>query len=145
MTLKDVDKQLAIIKRGVEEILPENNLSDIINKSIANKMPLNIKLGCDPSRPDLHLGHSVVLKKLRDFQDLGHNAILVIGDFTAMIGDPTGRNKTRPQISIEETKKNAQTYLSQASKILDIKKLKIVYNSEWLNKLDLSINNKWIK
>ena len=138
MTLKDVDKQLAIIKRGIEEILPENNLSDIINKSIANKMPLNIKLGCDPSRADLHLGHSVVLKKLRDFQDLGHNAILVIGDFTAMIGDPTGRNKTRPQISIEETKKNAQTYLSQASKILDIKKLKIVYNSEWLDKLDFS-------
>ena len=138
MILKDIDKQLAIIKRGVEEILPGNFLPDILKKSLADKMPLNIKLGCDPSRPDLHLGHSVVLKKLRDFQDLGHNAILVIGDFTAMIGDPTGRNKTRPQISLKETKKNAQTYLDQAAKILDIKNLKVVYNSEWLNKLDFS-------
>jgi len=137
-SLNNIDKQLAIINRGVEEILPDNYLVEILKNSISSKIPLNIKLGCDPSRPDLHLGHSVVLKKLRDFQDLGHNAILVIGDFTAMIGDPTGRNKTRPQISLKETKQNAQTYLEQAAKILNIKKLKIVYNSDWLNKLDFS-------
>jgi len=137
-SLNNIDKQLAIINRGVEEILPDNYLVEILKKSISSKIPLNVKLGCDPSRPDLHLGHSVVLKKLRDFQNLGHNAILVIGDFTAMIGDPTGRNKTRPQISLEETKQNAQTYLEQAAKILNIKKLKIVYNSDWLNKLDFS-------
>ena len=145
--MNDIDKQIAIIRRGVEEILPENILEKKIQKSINNKIPLNIKLGCDPSRPDLHLGHSVVLKKLRDFQDLGHNAILVIGDFTAMIGDPTGRNKTRPQVSLEETKHNAKTYLEQAAKILDIKKLKIVYNSDWLNKLDfakiIELNSKF--
>ena len=145
--MNDIDKQIAIIKRGTEEILPENILEKKIQKSINNKIPLNIKLGCDPSRPDLHLGHSVVLKKLRDFQDLGHNAILVIGDFTAMIGDPTGRNKTRPQVSLEETKHNAKTYLEQAAKILDIKKLKIVYNSDWLNKLDfakiIELNSKF--
>jgi len=137
-SLHNIDKQLVIINRNVEEVLPDNHLVKILKKSISNKIPLNVKLGCDPSRPDLHLGHSVVLKKLRDFQDLGHNAILVIGDFTAMIGDPTGRNKTRPQISLEETKQNAQTYLEQAAKILNIKKLKIVYNSDWLNKLDFS-------
>ena len=136
--MNDIDKQIAIIMRGIEEILPENILEKKIQKSINNKIPLNVKLGCDPSRPDLHLGHSVVLKKLRDFQDIGHNAILVIGDFTAMIGDPTGRNKTRPQVSLEETKHNAKTYLEQAAKILDIKKLKIVYNSDWLNKLDFA-------
>jgi tyrosyl-tRNA synthetase len=103
-SLNNADKHLAVINRGVEEILPDNYLVEILKKSISSKIPLNVKLGCDPSRPDLHLGHSVVLKKLRDFQNLGHNAILVIGDFTAMIGDPTGRNKTRPQISLEETK-----------------------------------------
>ena len=145
--MNDIDKQIAIIMRGVEEILPENILEKKIQKSINNKIPLNVKLGCDPSRPDLHLGHSVVLKKLRDFQDIGHNAILVIGDFTAMIGDPTGRNKTRPQVSLEEAKHNAKTYLEQAAKILDIKKLKIVYNSDWLNKLDfakiIELNSKF--
>ena len=131
-----LEEQLSIIKRGVEEILPQEELENKILKSIKTKIPLNIKLGCDPSRPDLHLGHSVVLKKLRDFQVLGHNVILVIGDFTAMIGDPTGRNKTRPQIDIEQTKINAKTYIEQASKILDVNNLKIVYNSDWLSKVD---------
>ena len=133
---KDLDYQLSIIKRGVEEILPEDQLIKKIQKSIKNNVPLNIKLGCDPSRPDLHLGHSVVLKKLRDFQKLGHNVILVIGDFTAMIGDPTGRNKTRPQLDLEQIKDNATTYISQVSKIMNIDKMRIVYNSEWLSKLD---------
>jgi len=135
---KDLDYQLSVIKRGVEEILPEDQLVDKLKKSIKNNMPLNIKLGCDPSRPDLHLGHSVVLKKLRDFQILGHNVILVIGDFTAMIGDPTGRNKTRPQLDLDQIKQNAETYISQVSTIMDIDKMRIVYNSEWLSKLNFS-------
>ena len=147
MKFKTLNEQMDIIKRGVDEILPEDQLVQKINKSISTNIPLNIKLGCDPSKPDLHLGHSVVLKKMRDFQDLGHNVTLVIGDFTAMIGDPTGRNKTRPQVSLEETKHNAKTYLEQAAKILDIKKLKIVYNSDWLNNLDfakiIELNSKF--
>ncbi len=138
MNFKSIEKQLSIIKHGVEEILPEEQLIKKLEKSLSNNIPLNIKLGCDPSMPDLHLGHSVVLKKMKDFQKLGHNVTLVIGDFTAMIGDPTGRNKTRPQLDIVQTKQNADTYIKQASKILDIKKLRIVYNSEWLSKLDFS-------
>ena len=136
MKFKTLNEQLAIIKRGTEEILPEEQLVKKIEKSLTTNIPLNIKLGCDPSRPDLHLGHSVVLKKLADFQKLGHNVTLVIGDFTAMIGDPTGRNKTRPQIDFKTTKDNAKTYIKQASKLLNIEKLRIVYNSEWLSKLD---------
>ena len=115
-SLNNIDKQLAIINRGVEEILPDNYLVEILKKSISSKIPLNVKLGCDPSRPDLHLGHSVVLKKLKDFQDLGHNIILVIGDFTAMIGDPTGRNKTRPQLNITDSKKMLKHTLNKYQK-----------------------------
>ena len=121
MNFKSIEKQLSIIKHGVEEILPKEQLIKKLEKSLSNNIPLNIKLGCDPSMPDLHLGHSVVLKKMRDFQKLVHNVTLVIGDFTAMIGDPTGRNKTRPQLDIVKTKQNADTYIKQASKILDIK------------------------
>ena len=132
------EEQLNIINKNVTEILPEKSLEEKINKSIKNNIPLNIKLGCDPSRPDLHIGHSVVLNKLKDFQELGHNIILVIGDFTAMIGDPTGRNKTRPQISLEETYDNAQTYIKQVSKILNIEKTRVVYNSKWLNEISFS-------
>ena len=97
-----------------------------------------MKLGCDPSRPDLHIGHSVVLQKLRDFQDLGHQAILVIGDFTAMIGDPSERNKTRPQLTLEEAKANAESYIEQSKVILDVKTLKVLFNSTWLNKMNFS-------
>ena len=129
-------EQFDIISQNVHEIIPEYELKQKLKDSIDNQIPLNIKLGCDPSRPDLHLGHSVVLNKLKEFQDFGHNIILVIGDFTAMIGDPTGRNKTRPQISIEETKVNAETYITQVSKILNIEKTRVVFNSQWLNKLN---------
>ena len=94
---KSVEQQYELISRGAEEIIPEKELREKIEDSIKSGTPLKVKLGCDPSRPDLHIGHSVVLRKLRHFQDLGHQAVLVIGDFTAMIGDPTGRNKTRPQ------------------------------------------------
>ena len=133
-----VDKQLAIIKRGAEEILPEGELREKIKRSIKDNKPLIVKLGCDPSRPDLHIGHSVVLRKLRDFQDLGHQAVLVIGDFTAMIGDPSGRNKTRPQLTLGEAKDNAKTYLDQAKVILDMNSIKIKYNSKWLGKIKFS-------
>ena len=121
-----------VIKRGVSEIIPETELVRKLERSINRNQPLNIKLGCDPSRPDLHLGHSVVLRKLRQFQDLGHQAILIVGDFTGMIGDPSGRSKTRPSLSLEETRKNGQSYFDQATKILSASKVKMVYNSEWL-------------
>jgi tyrosyl-tRNA synthetase len=124
-----------IIKRGVVEIIPEDELVKKIEKSLKTSKPLNIKLGCDPSRPDLHIGHSVVLRKLAQFQSLGHQAILIVGDFTGMIGDPSGRNATRPALSLEQTRINGESYFQQASKILDKDKTKIVYNSDWLSKM----------
>jgi tyrosyl-tRNA synthetase len=138
MSFASVDEQLKLINRGVEELIPEDQLVDKLNRSLKDGKPLQVKLGCDPSRPDLHVGHGVVLRKLRHFQDLGHQSVLVIGDFTAMIGDPSGRNKTRPQLTLEETKENAQSYIEQAARILDIDKLKIVFNSEWLNTMNFS-------
>ena len=138
MSFLPIDKQFDQIKRGCEEIIPENQLLDKLKRSYDSNTPLRVKLGCDPSRPDLHVGHGVVLRKLRHFQDLGHQSILVIGDFTAMIGDPSGRNKTRPQLTLEETKVNAESYINQAGQILDLEKLEIVYNSDWLNKMDFS-------
>jgi len=138
MKFKTLDEQWSLISLGVEEILPEVELKVKLRKSISSETPLNVKLGCDPSRADLHVGHGVVLRKLRHFQDLGHQAILVIGDFTAMIGDPSGRNKTRPQLSLSEAKVNAQSYIDQAEKILNIDTLKIVFNSTWLNSMNFS-------
>jgi tyrosyl-tRNA synthetase len=125
-----------LIKRGAFEIIPEEELVKKIEKSLKENKQLKIKLGCDPSRPDLHIGHAVVLRKLAQFQQLGHQAILIIGDFTGMIGDPSGRNATRPALSLEETRKNGESYFKQASKILDNEKTKIVYNSEWLSKMN---------
>ena len=135
---RSLDEQFELISRGVEEIIPEQELRDKIKNSIKNDKPLIVKLGCDPSRPDLHIGHSVVLRKLRHFQDLGHQAVLVIGDFTAMIGDPTGRNKTRPQLTIEDARDNAKTYLDQAGAVLNMDTLRVVYNSKWLNEMSFS-------
>ena len=135
---RSLDEQFELINRGVEEIIPEQELRNKIENSIKNDKPLIVKLGCDPSRPDLHIGHSVVLRKLRHFQDLGHQAVLVIGDFTAMIGDPTGRNKTRPQLTIENARDNAKTYLDQAGAVLNMDTLRVVYNSSWLNKMSFS-------
>ena len=133
MSFLPVREQMELIRRGVEEIIPEDGLISKLENSRESGMPLIVKLGCDPSRPDLHIGHGVVLRKLRHFQDLGHQAVLVIGDFTAMIGDPSGRNKTRPQLTLEEASTNAKSYVDQSKVILDIDKLKILYNSEWLN------------
>jgi tyrosyl-tRNA synthetase len=127
-----------LITRGVEEIIPQEDLVRKIEKSIATNIPLKVKLGCDPSRPDLHLGHSVVLRKLRQFQDLGHQAILIVGDFTGMIGDPSGRSKTRPPLTLEGTRHNGQSYFEQATKILSTKKIQMLYNSEWLGKMTFS-------
>ncbi len=124
-----------LIKHGVVEIIPEDELVKKIENSIKTGKPLKVKLGCDPTKPDLHLGHSVVLRKLRHFQELGHIAVLIIGDFTAMIGDPSGRSKTRPQLSFEETRINGQTYFEQAKKILLPERVEIRYNSEWLGKM----------
>ena len=138
MSFPDIDKQLTLIQQGAEEIIPEDELRDKLEQSRKNSQPLVVKLGCDPSRPDLHIGHAVALRKLRHFQDLGHQAVLVIGDFTAMIGDPSGRNKTRPQLTLEETKVNAESYIDQAKVILDIDSLQICYNSEWLNAMNFS-------
>jgi tyrosyl-tRNA synthetase len=128
-----LNEQMDIIRRGVEEIIPEEELVKKIEKSIKTRQPLRIKLGADPSRPDLHIGHAVVLGKMREFQDLGHKAVLIIGDFTAMIGDPTGRSKTRPALTLEETKHNARSYFDQAGIVLDREHLEIHYNSEWLD------------
>ncbi len=126
------------IKRGVSEIIPEETLVKKIERSIAKNSPLVIKLGCDPSRPDLHLGHTVVLRKLRQFQVLGHTAVLIIGDFTGMIGDPSGKNKTRPPLTLDETRRNGESYFTQATKVLAKENVHIRYNSEWLGKMSFS-------
>ena len=138
MKFPSINEQMDLIRRGVEEILPEEDLEKKLERSLNNNDPLIAKLGCDPSRPDLHIGHGVVLRKLRHFQDLGHTSVLVIGDFTAMIGDPSGRNKTRPQLSLDEARKNAESYVAQAKVILDINTLRIKYNSDWLNKMNFN-------
>jgi len=130
-----VNEQMDLIKRGAFEIIPEDELVKKLETSYKENKPLRIKLGCDPTRPDLHLGHSVVLRKLAQFQKLGHDAILIVGDFTGMIGDPSGRNASRPPLSFEEARENGNSYFEQASKILDKEKTTIVYNSEWLGKM----------
>ncbi len=131
-----INEQMDLIRQGTDEIISEEQLEQKLGSAIQNNKPLIVKLGCDPSRPDLHIGHAVVLRKLHHFQDLGHTAVLVIGDFTAMIGDPSGRNKTRPQLTIEEAQEYGQTYIDQASAVLDVDKLKIVHNSEWLSAMN---------
>ena len=138
MSYLPVKEQMDLIRRGVDELIPEQDLIQKLEQSRETDTPLTIKLGCDPSHPDLHIGHGVVLRKLRHFQDLGHTAVLVIGDFTAMIGDPSGRNKTRPQLTLEEARSNAESYVEQSKVILDINRLIIKYNSDWLNKMNFN-------
>ena len=138
MGFLSVNEQMDLIRRGAEEIIPEDELVRKLERSQSKNIPLIIKLGCDPSRPDLHIGHGVVLRKLRHFQDLGHTAVLVIGDFTAMIGDPSGRNKTRPQLTLQEARSNAETYVNQAKVILDMDKAIVKYNSDWLSKMNFN-------
>ncbi len=131
-----------VLVKGVAEIFPSSGIKDLTDRLIKNDRPLRIKLGIDPTRPDLHLGHGVVLRKMRQFQDLGHTAILIIGDFTAQIGDPTGKSEMRPRLTKEEVEYNAKTYFAQARKILDFDtpgRLEVKFNSQWLNNLDLSV------
>lgn len=137
MHAHDIDKQLSAIKRGIVDLISEEELVKKLELSFREKRPLAVKAGFDPTAPDIHLGHTVLLRKLRQFQDLGHTVYFLIGDFTARIGDPTGRSEIRKQLLKEDVRKNAATYKEQVSKILDISKLKIVFNSEWLDKMAL--------
>ncbi len=132
---KSVAEQLAYLKKGVAEIIPEAELAAKLENSYKTGKPLRAYLGVDPTAPDLHLGHTVVLRKLKHFQDLGHTAVFLIGDFSAMIGDPTGVSETRPPLTREQVDANAKTYLEQVYKILDREKTEVRYNSEWLSKM----------
>ena len=132
---KPVEEQLAYLKKGVAEIIREEDLKAKLEQSMKRGKPLRVYLGVDPTAPDIHLGHTVVLRKLKHFQDLGHTAIFLIGDFSAMIGDPTGQSETRPPLTREQVDANAKTYLAQVFKLLDPKKTEVRYNSEWLEKL----------
>ena len=133
-----VDEQFQAIKRGTLEIVPEDALKAKLRKSQETGKPLKIKLGLDPTAPYIHIGHAVVLRKMRMFQDFGHEVIVIIGDFTASIGDPSGKSATRPQLTEEEIRENAKTYYDQYCLILDPEKTKVVFNSEWLGKLSFS-------
>ncbi|RMF33500.1 MAG: tyrosine--tRNA ligase [Chlorobiota bacterium] len=129
------EEQFRILSDGVAEILPLDEFRAKLERAVRTRTPLRVKLGCDPSRPDLHIGHAVVLEKLRQFQELGHTVIFIIGDFTAMIGDPSGRSKTRPALTLEETQANARSYFEQVGIVLDLARAEIHSNSEWLSRL----------
>ena len=130
--MADLQSQLAIIKRGAVEVLPEDELIAKLKKG----RPLRVKAGFDPTAPDLHLGHTVLIQKMKQFQELGHEVIFLIGDFTGMIGDPTGKSETRKQLTREEVAKNAETYKEQIFKILDPRKTMIEFNHRWMEKID---------
>lgn len=136
---KTIAEQIEALRRGTVEVFTEAELAQKLSEAAKAGRPLRVKLGLDPTSPDIHLGHTVVLRKMRQFQDLGHKAVLIIGDYTARIGDPTGQNTTRPILSGEQIEKNAATYFDQAGKILDTspEKLEVRHNSEWLAKLTL--------
>src|SRR5256712_12586354 len=129
--MSDIDHQLKVIRRGCDELIVEAELRE----KLKSGRPLRVKLGLDPTAPDLHLGHTVVINKLRHFQELGHQVQFLIGDFTGMIGDPTGKNQTRPPLTREEILANAQSYRDQVFRILDPEKTQILFNSEWSDKL----------
>ncbi len=134
-TFKSVAEQLAYLKKGSAEIIREAELQTKLEKAAKTGKPLRVKLGVDPTAPDIHLGHTVVIRKLKHFQEMGHTAVFLIGDFTAMVGDPTGQSETRPPLTREQVNANATTYLEQVFKILDRDKTEVRYNSEWLDKL----------
>src|SRR5690242_16622170 len=133
-----VDEQIAVITRGAVDVHVRAELEERLKKSKASGKPLRVKAGFDPTRPDLHIGHAVLMQKMRQFQELGHDVILLVGEFTAMVGDPTGKNDLRPRLSREEVRAAAQTYTDQAFKILDKNKTEIRSNSEWLDKMSPS-------
>lgn len=138
MKFPPIKEQIDLLSRGVEDFVTAEELEKKLEKAEKTGKPLIAKLGADPSRPDLHIGHAVVLRKLRQFQDLGHQAVLIIGDFTASIGDPTGRNKTRPSITLEEARTYGLSYLEQAAAVLDRDSLQVVHNSEWLDSMNFT-------
>ena len=130
-----VDEQLAYLRKGAAEIIRESDLRERIEKSLASGKPMRVKAGFDPTAPDLHLGHTVLMRKLKHFQDMGHTVIFLIGDFTGLIGDPSGRSATRPPLTREQIDANAETYKAQVFKILDRDKTEVRFNSDWLGKL----------
>jgi tyrosyl-tRNA synthetase len=132
-----IDEQLGLIRRGTAEIVTESELRSKVERSLRTGVPLTVKLGLDPTAPDLHLGHAVVLQKLRDFQQLGHQVVIIIGDFTGMIGDPTGRSETRKPLTRQEIEANAETYRAQLGKVLDMRRTRVEFNSTWLASLKL--------
>ncbi len=135
--MNETERQFDIIKRNTAEVIEEKELKEKLDNSLRTNTPLRVKYGIDPTAPEIHLGHTVPIKKLKEFQDLGHRVLFLIGDFTARIGDPTGRNETRPILSVEQIKQNLSRYREQAGKILDLSKTEFVYNSDWLSKLSL--------
>lgn len=135
---QNLERQIKIITKGTEEIVPHEELIEKVKRSIYMGVPLRVKLGLDPSAPDIHLGHSVVLRKLRQFQDLGHHAVLIIGDFTGMVGDPTNRSETRKRLSAEQVRDNAKTYADQILRVLDPDRIEVVYNSDWFSKMSMA-------
>jgi tyrosyl-tRNA synthetase len=132
--VKSVDEQLALIRRGAEEIVPEDELRKKLERSVKTGKPLRVKYGIDPTGIDVHLGHTVPLRKLRLFQELGHQAVLIIGNYTALVGDPSGRDQTRARLTPEEVEKNAGDYLKQISRIIDIKRTEVTHNGDWFGK-----------
>src|SRR6201989_349223 len=130
-----IDEQLTYLRKGTVEIIREADPRVKLEKSARTGVPLRVKLGADPTAPDIHLGHTVVIHKLRHFQELGHTVVFLIGDFTALIGDPSGKSATRPQLTREEISANAETYKRQIFKLLDPDKIEIRFNSEWMDKL----------
>ncbi len=135
---KDINKHLDLIRRGTVEIIQYDELKKKLELAVKNNKPLVIKAGFDPTTPDIHLGHTVLLRKMRHFQELGHRVVFLIGDHTAMIGDPSGASKTRPRLTRAEVDENARTYQKQIAKVLDVDKLEVRFNSEWLSKMDIA-------
>src|SRR5207248_7926522 len=133
--MKSVDEQLALIRRGVEQIVPEAELQQKLQRSVSTGKPLRVKYGIDPTGIDVHLGHTVPLRKLRLFQELGHHAILIIGNYTALVGDPSGRDETRARLTPEKVEANACDYLAQVSKVIDISKTEVRHNGDWFGKM----------
>jgi tyrosyl-tRNA synthetase len=136
--MRPVEEQLAVIGRGVDQIVPEAELRKKLERSVATSQPLRIKLGIDPTGFDVHLGHTVVLRKLRQFQQLGHQVVLIIGTATAAVGDPSGRDESRKGLTPEQIEKNAETYLTQIGKVIDVSRAEVVRNGDWFNKFDFS-------
>src|SRR5207245_1459305 len=134
--MQSVEEQLALIRRGVEQIVPEAELRQKLERSLKTGRPLRVKYGIDPTGIDVHLGHTVSLRKLRLFQELGHQAVLIIGNYTALVGDPSGRDQTRARLTPEAVEANARDYLKQVSKVIDISRTEVRHNGEWFSRFD---------